>query len=96
MVFQPWVSSSHKPRVLAHTDHSAAPSKPTPIDDPRTNNDDQPRQKPKKKPAKHQAVFSLDFETWQQLCKAYEVRDPMIAHRVDEQAAEMGARGWYN
>jgi hypothetical protein len=47
--------------------------------------------------AKHQAIFSIDYGTWQDLIQAYNITNPMIEHRDDGQAAPaMGARGWYN
>lgn len=46
--------------------------------------------------SKHQAIFSLDYETWQNLVEAYGDREPMIGHRETEQEAQVGARGWYN
>ncbi|KAF2721708.1 Nse4-domain-containing protein [Polychaeton citri CBS 116435] len=44
---------------------------------------------------KNQAVFALDFELWKQLIKAYDIKEPMIPHRQDEQTSDLGARGWY-
>ncbi|KAK5137870.1 hypothetical protein LTR08_006639 [Meristemomyces frigidus] len=45
---------------------------------------------------KHQAVFAIDYATWAQLIEAFDIREPMIPHREDEQPTQMGARGWYN
>ena len=46
---------------------------------------------------KHQAIFSIDYGTWQDLIKAYNITESMIPHRDEENAAPtMGARGWYN
>jgi len=44
---------------------------------------------------KHQAVFSLDYGTWQDLIKAFDITEPMIPHRQDEQPVQVGSRGWY-
>ena len=44
---------------------------------------------------KHQAVFAIDYATWEQLIEAFDIREPMIPHREEEQHTQMGARGWY-
>ena len=44
---------------------------------------------------RHQAVFALDFATWEQLIEAFDIREPMIEHRKEEPQGQMGARGWY-
>lgn len=33
---------------------------------------------------KHQTVFSLDFETWENLIEVFDIREPLIPHRNDE------------
>lgn len=43
---------------------------------------------------KHQAVFSLDFETWQAIIDLYDRKDCIIPHRQEEQHETR--RGWYN
>lgn len=48
------------------------------------------------KASKHQAIFSLDYATWEDLKAAYQGREPMIAHRNNEQQSQVGARGWYS
>lgn len=46
---------------------------------------------------KHQAIFSIDYGTWQDLVDAYKIKEPMIPHRDEEHTPPtMGARGWYN
>ena len=52
--------------------------------------------KRKKEISRHQAVFALDYATWQQLVQAFDIREPMIPHRDDGPAAQLGGRGWYN
>jgi hypothetical protein len=32
---------------------------------------------------KHQAVFSLDYETWEQLIKVFNIKKPIIPHRQE-------------
>ncbi|PLB37921.1 non-structural maintenance of chromosomes element 4 family protein [Aspergillus candidus] len=43
---------------------------------------------------KHQSVFCLDFDTWQDLIDAYDIKECIIPHRQEEEAAKSG-RGWY-
>ncbi|CZT24834.1 related to nuclear protein Qri2/Nse4 [Ramularia collo-cygni] len=47
----------------------------------------------KKDAMKHQAVFSLDYETWQKLIEAFDITEPMIAHRGDDEATQ-AAGAW--
>jgi non-structural maintenance of chromosomes element 4 len=45
---------------------------------------------------RHQAIFSLDFKTWRKLIAAFDITEPLIPHRKDEQRTQMvGNRGWY-
>ena len=46
---------------------------------------------------RHQAVLSLDFETWQELVEVFRIEESLIPDRSgDRQAAtQIGARGWY-
>lgn len=53
-------------------------------------------QQRKNKSSKHQAVFSLDYGTWQDLIEAFDVQDAMIPHREEDvEAPQVGQRGWY-
>lgn len=53
-------------------------------------------QQRRNKSSKHQAVFSLDYGTWQNLIEAFDIHEPMIPHRQeDDNAAQVGQRGWY-
>lgn len=46
--------------------------------------------------AKHQAVLALDDATWKKLCRAFEIKEPMIPHRAEEEEGRgIGGRGWY-
>ncbi|KAF4626382.1 hypothetical protein G7Y89_g11781 [Cudoniella acicularis] len=45
--------------------------------------------------AKHQAVLALDMATWKQLIEAFDIKEPMIRHREDEEHNSVGKRGWY-
>ncbi|KAK4541370.1 hypothetical protein LTR36_008128 [Oleoguttula mirabilis] len=47
------------------------------------------------KTRKHQAVLAIDYATWEELVKAFDIREPMIPHRDDEQPTQVGERGWY-
>jgi non-structural maintenance of chromosomes element 4 len=45
---------------------------------------------------KHQAVFSLDFETWQSLINAFQITESIIPYRAEEeQITTNRSRGWY-
>jgi len=52
-----------------------------------------------KKTSKHQAIFSLDYATWQSLIEAFDIKEPLIPHRQDEaglaEQVANGQRGWY-
>ncbi|PYH69946.1 non-structural maintenance of chromosomes element 4 family protein [Aspergillus vadensis CBS 113365] len=41
---------------------------------------------------KRQAIFTLDFETWQELIQAYDIKDPIIPHREEE--TQNTAQSW--
>lgn len=44
---------------------------------------------------KHQAVFSLDFDTWRDLIEIYGIKESIIPHR-EEQPQINRAQGWYS
>ncbi|KAL8902941.1 MAG: hypothetical protein Q9207_004264 [Kuettlingeria erythrocarpa] len=44
---------------------------------------------------KHQAVFHLDFDTWEDLIDAFDIRASVIPHRQDEEQPQVNATGWY-
>lgn len=46
---------------------------------------------------RHQAVFSLDYETWEELVDVLGIEEPLIPDRTaQEQAAtQVSAHGWY-
>jgi hypothetical protein len=46
-------------------------------------------------PAKHQAVLALDMDTWEQLIDAFDIQEPMIKHRREDEHRNVGAKGWY-
>ncbi|EMC99256.1 hypothetical protein BAUCODRAFT_31590 [Baudoinia panamericana UAMH 10762] len=52
-------------------------------------------EKRERKISNHQAVFALDYSTWKELTHAFEISEPMIPHREDEQPTQLGQRGWY-
>ncbi|KAF2187365.1 Nse4-domain-containing protein [Zopfia rhizophila CBS 207.26] len=43
---------------------------------------------------KHQAVFSLDWPTWKTLIEAFDIKEPLIPYRVQEETA-VSAGAWY-
>ncbi|KAF7592644.1 nuclear protein [Aspergillus hancockii] len=54
-----------------------------------------PSEAQKKGVQKHQAVFSLDFETWRDLIEVYGIKESIIPHRAEEQH-ETAGQGWYS
>lgn len=52
-------------------------------------------QQRRNKTSKHQAVLALDYKTWRDLVRAFDVQNPLIPHRQEESPEEMGGRGWY-
>ncbi|GAQ09371.1 hypothetical protein ALT_6692 [Aspergillus lentulus] len=53
-----------------------------------------PSEAQKKGVQKHQAIFSLDFETWRQLIDVYDIKESIIKHRPEEPSQSTGG-GWY-
>ncbi|KAK3166912.1 hypothetical protein OEA41_010037 [Lepraria neglecta] len=45
--------------------------------------------------SKHQAVFHLDFETWEEIIDIYDIKESIIPHRQSDEEANVGASGWY-
>ncbi|KAL9006357.1 MAG: hypothetical protein Q9188_000893 [Gyalolechia gomerana] len=44
---------------------------------------------------KHQAVFHLDFEIWEDLIEAFDIRQSVIPHRASEEQPRVNSSGWY-
>ncbi|KAL9607088.1 MAG: hypothetical protein Q9204_009372 [Flavoplaca sp. TL-2023a] len=44
---------------------------------------------------KHQAVFHLDYDTWEDLIDAFDIKDSIIPHRQSEDEPQVTASGWY-
>lgn len=44
---------------------------------------------------KHQAVFHLDYETWEDLIDAYDIERSIISNRKSDQPTQVSASGWY-
>ncbi|KAL7947167.1 Nse4 C-terminal domain-containing protein [Trichoderma barbatum] len=45
--------------------------------------------------SKHQAILSMDMETWQDIIDTMGLTEPMIEHRRELTVSGPGARGWY-
>ncbi|KAL6718851.1 hypothetical protein ACLMJK_003085 [Lecanora helva] len=45
--------------------------------------------------SKHQAVFHLDFETWEDLIETFNIKKGIIPHRHTEEEVQISASGWY-
>ncbi|OJJ48346.1 hypothetical protein ASPZODRAFT_130338 [Penicilliopsis zonata CBS 506.65] len=54
-----------------------------------------PSEAQKKGIQKHQAVFSLDFETWEKLIEVYGIKKSVIPHRAEAAPPETTRQGWY-
>ncbi|KAG0650346.1 Non-structural maintenance of chromosome element 4 [Hyphodiscus hymeniophilus] len=44
---------------------------------------------------KHQSVIALDMAQWEELIELFDIKEPMIKHRVEEGHTAVGATGWY-
>ena len=45
--------------------------------------------------SKHQAVFHLDYETWENIIEAFDIEESIIPHRQSDEVAQVSASGWY-
>ncbi len=45
--------------------------------------------------SKQQGVFHIDFDTWEDIIDAYDIKECVIPHRQTEEEANIGASGWY-
>ncbi|PNP50051.1 hypothetical protein THARTR1_09236 [Trichoderma harzianum] len=45
--------------------------------------------------SKHQAILSMDMETWRDIIDTMGIKEPMIEHRQELTVSGPGARGWY-
>jgi hypothetical protein len=43
---------------------------------------------------KHQAVLSIDYTTWKMFIEAFDITEPLIPHREQEEA-NVAPGGWY-
>jgi hypothetical protein len=43
---------------------------------------------------KNQAVLSIDYTTWRMFIAAFDIQEPLIPHREQEEA-NVGSGGWY-
>jgi non-structural maintenance of chromosomes element 4 len=46
--------------------------------------------------SKHQAILSMDMETWRDIIDTLGLTEPMIEHRAEASLNGPGARGWYS
>ncbi|KAK4173180.1 putative non-structural maintenance of chromosome element 4 [Triangularia setosa] len=47
-------------------------------------------------PMRHQAIMSIDMETWRAIIETFDIKEPIIPHRQEDEPTGPGARGWYN
>ncbi|KAF2498094.1 Nse4-domain-containing protein [Lophium mytilinum] len=45
--------------------------------------------------SRHQAVLALDYPMWEAYIKAYDIKEPLIPHRTDDEGNTVTVRGWY-
>ncbi|KAK6611512.1 hypothetical protein H4I95_02308 [Botrytis cinerea] len=45
--------------------------------------------------ARHQAVLSLDMQDWKEMINLFDIKEPMIDHREEQDNNNIGAKGWY-
>ncbi|RAO68749.1 uncharacterized protein BHQ10_004761 [Talaromyces amestolkiae] len=45
---------------------------------------------------KHQLIWSLNFEIWQQLVETFDIKESIIPHRNDEEFQRQNQHGWYS
>ena len=43
---------------------------------------------------KHQAVFHLDYETWEDLISSFDIKESIIPHREPDEEVRDGHAGW--
>jgi hypothetical protein len=43
---------------------------------------------------KNQAVLSIDYTTWKMFIQAFDIKEPLIPHRENEEA-NVAPGGWY-
>ncbi|KAG5930073.1 hypothetical protein E4U53_002313 [Claviceps sorghi] len=46
--------------------------------------------------SKHQAILSMDEQTWREIIDVFQITNPMIPHRREANHSGPGARGWYS
>ena len=44
---------------------------------------------------KRQAVFHLDFDTWEELIRTFNIKESIIPHRKPDPSAQVSSTGWY-
>ncbi|KAK4200320.1 putative non-structural maintenance of chromosome element 4 [Triangularia verruculosa] len=47
-------------------------------------------------PMRHQAIMSIDMETWRAIIETFDIKEPIIPHRQEDEPVGPGAHGWYN
>ncbi|KAL3418881.1 Non-structural maintenance of chromosome element 4 [Phlyctema vagabunda] len=45
---------------------------------------------------KHQAILTIDMDSWETLIELFDIKESMIPHRKEVVQSTIGARGWYN
>ncbi|KAK4187280.1 Nse4 C-terminal-domain-containing protein, partial [Podospora australis] len=45
---------------------------------------------------RHQAIMSIDMATWREITEVFNIKEPIIPHRPENEPQGPGARGWYS
>ncbi|KAI9649024.1 hypothetical protein NHQ30_001591 [Ciborinia camelliae] len=45
--------------------------------------------------ARHQAILSLDTQDWTEMIELFDIKEPMIDHREEQDNSNIGKNGWY-
>jgi non-structural maintenance of chromosomes element 4 len=45
---------------------------------------------------RHQSILSIDMPTWREVIEVFDIKEPLIPHRQEQQTGGPGAKGWYS
>ncbi len=45
---------------------------------------------------KHQAIIAMDMAKWKNIIERFDIQQPLIPHREEENLEGPGSRSWYN
>jgi hypothetical protein len=44
---------------------------------------------------RHQGVFHLDYDVWEDIIATFNIKDCVIPHRQTDEGTQVGTNGWY-